>query len=149
MMMTASEFEQAYRALQQAYQSSGENVGCVNAIDCKRCRDATFCKGSTDLLRCHYCVDCERCNDCTHCTDCRDLMNCTHMNASQRCSGCAYLEYSADCRDCHYCFGCVGLRGREFCILNQPYGRSEYFKLTAKLGRELSRRMPRSARVKR
>ena len=149
MGMTASEFEQAFRALQQAYRSDGENVGCVNAIECKRCRDCTFCKGSNDLLRCHYCVDSERCNDCTHCTGCKDLLSSTHMTGSERCSGSAYLERCVDCRDCHYCFGCVGLSGREFCILNEPYSRSDYFKMTAKLSRELSRRSARVGQIRR
>jgi hypothetical protein len=33
------------------------------------------------------------------------------------------------CSDCNYCFGCVALSKQEFCILNRPYSRSEYFAL--------------------
>jgi hypothetical protein len=36
-----------------------------------------------------------------------------------------------------YCFGCAGLSGKEFHILNEPYPKSEYFIITQKLMREL------------
>jgi hypothetical protein len=38
-----------------------------------------------------------------------------------------------------YCFGCVGLSGMDFAILNQRYSREEYFAITRRLLRELSR----------
>jgi hypothetical protein len=42
-----------------------------------------------------------------------------------------------DCSGCTYCFGCVGLSRKDFHILNQPYDRSTYFKITSKLTRDL------------
>jgi hypothetical protein len=39
--------------------------------------------------------------------------------------------------NCVYCFGCVGLSGREFHILNKPYSRKDYFEITARLSRDL------------
>ena len=39
--------------------------------------------------------------------------------------------------NCSYCFGCVGLTGRDFHILNERYERREYFALTEHLAREL------------
>jgi len=39
--------------------------------------------------------------------------------------------------DCSYCFGCVGLSGKDFHILNERYDRAEYFRLTQALLREL------------
>jgi hypothetical protein len=38
---------------------------------------------------------------------------------------------------CSYCFGCVGLSGRDFFILNEPYDRNTYFHVTRRLAREL------------
>jgi hypothetical protein len=135
--MNAAEFERAFRELLRSQQSSDDNTGCVSIENCIRCRDCTFCKGSIDLLRCHYCFDSERCVDCTHCRLSQDLFGCTHMTGCSRCSRSAYLERCVDCRDCNYCFGCVGLSGRDFHILNEPYDRSAYFKLTAELSRSL------------
>jgi len=42
--------------------------------------------------------------------------------------GSAFLVRSLDCADCTYCFGCVGLTKKSFHILNEPYGRTEYFR---------------------
>jgi hypothetical protein len=37
-----------------------------------------------------------------------------------------------------YCFGCVGLSGADFSILNQRYEREAYFATVRRLLRELS-----------
>ena len=44
---------------------------------------------------------------------------------------------SVGCSDCTYCFGCVGLVGKDFHILNEPYGRTEYFAMVSTLSRDL------------
>ena len=38
---------------------------------------------------------------------------------------------------CSYCFGCVGLSQRDFHILNEPYGRRDYFAIAKRLTQEL------------
>jgi len=137
--MTKAEFEAAFRKLILSYDTGADNVDCVACDDSERCKECTFCRRSSHLVRCHYCVDSDRCIDCTHCHNCRDLLGCNHCKSSERCSRSAYLEQCLDCSDCHYCFGCVGLSGREFFILNEPYERSAYFKLTGELSRKLGK----------
>jgi hypothetical protein len=44
---------------------------------------------------------------------------------------------STSLSDCTYCFGCVGLAGVDFHILNEPFERSVYFEATARLARQL------------
>jgi hypothetical protein len=61
---------------------------------------------------------------------------------SEGCVGSAYLVRSTSCSGCNYCFGCVGLSRRDFCVLNEPYDRATYFELTARLARELSISLP-------
>ena len=39
------------------------------------------------------------------------------------------MEYSALCVGCKDCFGCVGLKKKQYCILNKQYTKEEYFKL--------------------
>ncbi len=138
--MPPGAFESAFAELLAAHQRRSDNERCIECGGCQRCSDCTFCKGSRDLVRCNYCVDTESSVDCNHCHGSRGLIGCTHVSASDRCSRSAYLDHCADCDDCRYCFGCVGLSGREFFILNQRYERSEYFKLTARLKRELGAR---------
>lgn len=37
-----------------------------------------------------------------------------------------YSEYLDLCIDCEYCFGCVGLKKKKYCILNKQYPKDEY-----------------------
>lgn len=135
--MTRAEFEAELRKLIQNFETGTGNERCVACVSCERCVDCTFCRNSKALQRCHYCVDTQRSSDSTHCRGCRDLIACSHCVASERCTQSSYLVRSVDCTGCTYCFGCVGLVRKDFHILNQPYDRSTYFKLTAKLMREL------------
>ncbi len=39
------------------------------------------------------------------------------------------LEYSFECFDCKYCFGCSGLKKKQYCILNKQYTPDEYWRI--------------------
>jgi hypothetical protein len=43
------------------------------------------------------------------------------------------VSYSAFCSDCSHCFGCVGLRYKEYCIFNKQYTKEEYNALVPKI----------------
>jgi hypothetical protein len=55
----------------------------------------------------------------------------------------SYLVRSVALSDCTYCFGCVGLSHKDFHVLNEPYGRTEYFDVTRRLAEELGLGPPR------
>ncbi len=38
-------------------------------------------------------------------------------------------EYSFECFDCKYCFGCSGLKKKQYCILNKQYTPEEYWRV--------------------
>ncbi len=53
------------------------------------------------------------------------------------CYNCAFLTYSEGCMNCHYgtkllncsdCFGCVGLKNKKYCILNNQLTKVQYEK---------------------
>jgi len=46
---------------------------------------------------------------------------------------CRDLYYCADMSGCSNCFGCTGLRNKEFCILNKQYTQAEYTKLVPQI----------------
>ncbi len=48
-------------------------------------------------------------------------------------SGSKNLFYCDNCKACMDCFGCVGLRNKQYCIFNKEYTKEEYFKITDKL----------------
>lgn len=47
------------------------------------------------------------------------------------------MFHSTRLSGCAYCFGCVGLSGVDFYILNEPYRRADYFAITEQLMQEL------------
>jgi hypothetical protein len=46
---------------------------------------------------------------------------------------CRDSEYCMDLFSCSNCFGCVGLKKKEYCILNKQYSKEEYLKLVEKI----------------
>jgi len=43
------------------------------------------------------------------------------------------ISYSISCNNSHNLFGCIGLYGKEYCILNKKYTKEEYSKLLPKI----------------
>lgn len=132
-------FEAEYEKLLRARPASGGNDKCVELIDCSGCSLSTFCRKSTQLTRSHYCSSCERCSDCSHCEGSKSLLGCHHCAECTECIGSSYLVRCSSMTKCHYCFGCVGLSNQDFHILNQPYDRSTYFRITRRLQSQFSR----------
>jgi hypothetical protein len=62
---------------------------------------------------CYENINCERCY--------RTLF-------SQNCFDCLDTVFSYDCRNCQNCFGCAGLRNKQYYIFNKPYSKEDYQK---------------------
>jgi hypothetical protein len=45
-----------------------------------------------------------------------------------------YIDY---CASCSHCFGCAGMRNKEYCILNKQYTKEEYEKLVEKIKKQM------------
>ncbi len=102
-----------------------------------------------------YLLDCKNCHNCNTINDSEDSFNCVrgmkhksdidtngcwYMELSGNCSGCTncyaikysnwssarYSEYLDLCLESEYCFGCVGLKKKKYCILNKQYSKDEY-----------------------
>lgn len=89
----------------------------------------------------------ERCNHCYWMQLSKDCLDCAFVNNSELCYevfvawNCYKLFFSKECRDCQdsyflqdcvglsNCYGCVGLRQKQYHIFNQPYSKEEYFKI--------------------
>lgn len=136
-IVNAREFEKAYKTLQNEYEQDEDNPQSYALKNCRQCASCHFC---SDCDECYQCTHCSGLSGCSHCTKCDDCSNC-HGSAycvdSHNCSGSKYLIRCESCADCTYCFGCVGLNKKDFYILNEPYGRSEYFALVKELKKAL------------
>jgi len=56
------------------------------------------------------------------------------------CSVGRYSEYVDLCKEVEYCFGCVGLRNKKYCILNKQYEKEEYVKLRERIIADMEKR---------
>ncbi|MDO8530376.1 MAG: hypothetical protein Q7S10_03170 [bacterium] len=53
---------------------------------------------------------------------------------SEDCENCFNMYFSKDCFGCSNCFGCMGLRNKQYHIFNQPYTKEEYEKKIQEFG---------------
>jgi hypothetical protein len=119
-------------------QGESENSTFTNAVsDLKNCYLVFSTAEAEDCL---YCTSCEFSRDCVdcrwvlnselmyECTDCSKCYSCLH---GQRLRHCTDTHWSSDCIGCTNCFACVGLRKKEFHILNKPCCKKEWNELLA------------------
>ncbi len=112
--------------------------------------------------RSQRCFDCSELEDCFNCIkvakgkNCADLYswgagsefiyNCSRVGTGASRVKCSYLvysgsnevEYSMTCVGCKDCFGCIGLRNKQYCILNKQLGKGEYFELRRRIINQMS-----------
>ncbi len=113
------------------------------------CEDSTGnylsnCKNVKDSFCIDNCRDCRYCSDIHYSKDCYDvniyegelMYECTHVGPKgygQYFSQLGWFShniyYCVDIRSCKNCFGCIGLKKKQYCILNKQYKKEEYFKL--------------------
>jgi hypothetical protein len=117
-----------------------ENSRYTNcAGDLKNCylvfgagRDERCCY-STYINDSYLCFDCFFAMQSRGCYECVDVLNCDHLFYSQSCSECHDAWHLYDCRGCSDCIACAGLRRKQYCILNQAVGRTEFFRQKTKI----------------
>jgi len=110
--------------------------------------------------------DLKNCEDVSHCATCETFIDCQDANfspqkteQSYQCltvggyhllfchscvSGAAELLYCDNCHGSKNCFGCVGLKNKQYCILNTQYSKEEYEKLAAEIIRHMQKTPLRS-----
>lgn len=123
--------------------SSGAYVSeCNNAVDCYLIRQ------SENLKYCQYMVvpgnkDCmdasvwgentELCYETSVCGD-----KAYNLRFSWDCwPNVRDSEYSIHLKSCADCFGCVGLRNKQYCILNKQYSKEEYEEMVPKIKKHM------------
>ena len=70
-------------------------------------------------------------------------LECNHTGFGQNFIGCSStlkahdMYYCDSCQGGHDCFGCVGLRNKEYCIFNKQYSKEEYETLAGKIAQKM------------
>jgi len=113
----------------KTYNSKGDQL--INVKNCYNCFTISDSEDSANCIRgrCEKsCIDTGGCWDSEIVGNCA---NCLNGYAIKYCnwSPSRYSEYLDLCIECEYCFGCVGLKKKKYCILNKQYIKEEYEKL--------------------
>ena len=136
-------------------------------VDCAFTRDAELSYELTDSVKCTGCValqDCSGCHDTFFsfdCNQCDNIAFCWNLRNKSNCifneqvtpedfqralsdirsgslrksnSNLLYCDWMGTCNDC---FGCVGLKHKQHCILNKQYTKEEYEALVPKIIAEM------------
>ena len=117
----------------------------------------------------NYLINTKNCHNCDTLSDSEDCINCVRGFADKsnidsdgcwksellgNCQGCVdayalkysnwspsrYSEYLDLCIECEYCFGCVGLKKKKYCILNKQYSKEVYEDLREKIIVDMKKR---------
>lgn len=108
-------------------------------------KNAYWCFDSSDLWDCSYIfqgfMPCKNCMDVQECGDAERIYECAFVgygaNTSCFCthilgdnSNMLYSSYSPHSKEC---FGCIGLRHKQYCIFNKQYTKEQYAELVPKI----------------
>jgi hypothetical protein len=125
---------------------SGDHiVQSKNAKECfdvKRAEDCSYCVRMIDAKDTH---DTNYCEYLELCYDYLGFWKMTRSKFSNTCGESSDVEYSDFCSGSQYLFGCVGLRGKQYCVLNKQYTKGEYVELVEKIKKHMDE-MPYSGK---
>ncbi len=124
------------------------NLSVTNMVNCEYCNVAEGDKGCFMTTASNNNEDCLYGNRLSNNTNCVDSYILTKVNSSYEtinCSNSYKIYYSNnsvecsdsyflfDCQNCIDCIGCINLKNKSYCILNQQYSREEYKEIKNKL----------------
>ena len=116
----------------------------LKQIQCEKCEYSNFSFSSKNCYLVFGCVENENClyghivwrsedcvdglynYECRFCYDCIDCVGCYQAYFSTECINCTDIWFSHDCLGCQNCFGCTGLRRKEWCWENEYLGKEKY-----------------------
>lgn len=103
---------------------SKNTLESFDAKECEDCKHIYTGQYFKDVLDTSFSAGyCERCYNCLTVQGSQELLCCHLIQDSYD------VAYSENCYNCKHCFGCVGLRSKEYCILNMQYSKEEYYEL--------------------
>jgi hypothetical protein len=87
------------------------NENVLYSANANHNKDTVDCYTTHNSELCYECALCEKCYGCSHCVRCSDSVNCI---------------FGFDLRGCSNCVMCIGLRSKQYCILNEQHSKEEY-----------------------
>ena len=107
------------------------------SYDVHDCQDSGYLLESQKLKDCYDVSVLENSELCYQIANSYILNNCNFCNFCMNCSDSEFCECLIASE---FCFGCISLHHKKYYILNQPYSKEEYFKVTAEIKVDLKAR---------
>ena len=126
-----------YVQMEQVQNCSGDHLyDSKNATECVDCSDLEDCMYCARAFTVKSAIDYTSWGDKSEkmftCGSCGD--NCYNLRYCATCTtNCSDLTYCTDCTGCKNCFGCIGMKKKQHCILNTQYSKEEYERLRDQL----------------
>ena len=121
-------------------QTRCENCDYVNlALESKNCYLVFGCLRNEDCIYGHIiwrsinCIDCLYIYSCENLYQCIDCVDSQDMYFSSNCQDCRDGVFLDHCVGCQDCFGCVGLRHKQYYVFNERLTKDEYEKRLVEL----------------
>ncbi|MBU0668083.1 hypothetical protein KJ951_01785 [Patescibacteria group bacterium] len=115
--------------------NSASTLRCFESFDMKDAYNNFQCAMAKDMVGSFMCND--RVENCFQCVATGiasyEVKNCAFVWHS------SFMEYCYLCLNSSNCFGCIGLKNKQYHIFNKPYSKEEYIERTAVL-RDLMRK---------
>ncbi|MBN1258969.1 hypothetical protein JXA05_04410 [Candidatus Peregrinibacteria bacterium] len=114
------------------------NINCENTDYCNFSFSSRNCYlvfgnvGNEDCVYGHIVWQSKDCYDCLYtyasrfCYECADCFQCHSLSFSVNCDNCSEGRFLHNCVGCRDCFGCVGLKDKQFHIFNKSYSKTDY-----------------------
>lgn len=120
---------------------SSESCTGDSVYNCKNCFNAFDAKDCEDCKNIYFAPKTIMTQDCSFCAPdgdrfCYNICSTVNLESAMTCFFVWHgsnIYYSLDCHHCNNIFGCVGLRNKNYCILNKQYSRDEYEVMAGKI----------------
>ncbi len=113
----------SFGSVNSDYSSALSSKNCYLCFDSGFSEDSAY---SVTLQRSKQCVDIINCKFCELCYFSINISNSYKVLFSRNCVSCSELWFSQDCVGSTNCFGCTGLRNKNYYIFNEPCTKEAY-----------------------
>lgn len=99
------------------------NKNCYFIIASDRCEDCMYGNWNVSSKECMDCYMVEKCELLYESINCRQCYQSSYL---YNCHDCVNSAFMYDCVGCTDCFGCTGLRKKQYCYFNEQLTKEEY-----------------------
>jgi hypothetical protein len=137
-----AQFEQHKQAAirRAAIQQSCENCSGSYLSECKNVHDSFFVRRGEDCKFLRQTIDVKDCYDTNYMEEAELVYNSfgayheyqvLFSSTIYKSSSMLYCDFCVN--DCRHCFGCIGLKKKQYCILNKQYTQDDYERLVPQI----------------